>query len=191
MNLLIKATSTECRGPQTRLGVQDSCGCEMDPSITGMTYGMGKNAIQVKEVQKPRPKEKKYLDDKARFQTQGELIPIVTEQLINNLGKWSDSTIKKGSSRRVRKQVDNWLTAVKGSELPGKFKTWCYQFRLLPRLQWPLLIYEVPTSAAEAMERRVSHYLLQWLGAPPGLSRAALYSASAKLTLPFSSVLEE
>jgi hypothetical protein len=41
------------------------------------------------------------------------------------------------------------------------------------------------------MERRVSHYLRKWLGAPPGLSRAALYRMSAKFTLPLSSVVEE
>jgi len=44
------------------------------------------------------------------------------------------------------------------SGLPGKFKAWIYQHGILPRILWPLLVYEVPISTVEGFERRVSRF---------------------------------
>lgn len=40
-------------------------------------------------------------------------------------------------------------------------------------------IYEIPSSAAVAVDRMVSRYLRKWLEAPPGLASHALYSRTA------------
>ena len=43
--------------------------------------------------------------------------------------------------------------------LPGKFKAWIYQHGMLPRILWPLLVYDVPISTVEGFEMRVSRFL--------------------------------
>lgn len=54
-----------------------------------------------------------------------------------------------------------------------------------------MLIYEIPSSAAEAVDCMVSRYLRKWLGTPPGLASHALYSRTAEFSLPVFSVLDE
>ena len=81
--------------------------------------------------------------------------------------------------------------AVDKSGLPGKFKAWIYQHGILPRLLWPLLVYDVPLTTVEGFERKVSGYLRRWLGLPRSLSSIALYGCENKLRLPFSSLTEE
>ncbi|KAL0183880.1 hypothetical protein M9458_019576, partial [Cirrhinus mrigala] len=77
------------------------------------------------------------------------------------------------------------------SGLPGKFKAWIYQHGVLPRLLWPLSVYEVPTSTVEALEKSISQFLRRWLGLPRSLSSIALYGHSTKLHLPLSGLSEE
>jgi len=62
---------------------------------------------------------------------------------------------------------------------------------LIPKLLWPLLIYEIGLSTVEAMERKISKYMRKWLGLPPGLTSVALYSRTAKLKLPLKALTEE
>lgn len=84
-------------------------------------------------------------------------------------------------------ELKAWLTAVDRSGLPGKFKVWIYQHCILPRLLWPLLIYEVPVTIVEGFEHNVSQFLRRWLGLPKG----PLYGHANKLQLPFSRLTEE
>lgn len=77
------------------------------------------------------------------------------------------------------------------SGLPGKFNAWIYQHGVLPRILWPLLVYEVPTSTVEALEKSISQFLRKWLGLPSSLSSIALYGHSTKLHLPLSGLNEE
>ena len=77
------------------------------------------------------------------------------------------------------------------SGLPGKFKAWIYQHGVLPRILWPLLVYEFPISTVQGFERRNSRYLRRWLGLPRSLSSIALYGHNNKLKLPISSLNEE
>ena len=39
------------------------------------------------------------------------------------------------------------------SGLSGKNKAWCFQYGILPRITWPLLMYEVPLTKVEILER--------------------------------------
>ena len=49
--------------------------------------------------------------------------------------------------------------------LLGKYKVWYLQFMLIPKLLWPLLIYDISTSTVEAMEAKINKYTRKWLGA--------------------------
>ena len=75
--------------------------------------------------------------------------------------------------------------------LPGKFKVWIYQHGLLPRLAWPLMLYEIATSTVERMERTINKHLRKWLGVPQSFTSVGLYSRTAKLQLPLTSIVEE
>lgn len=68
---------------------------------------------------------------------------------------------------------------------------WCFQYGIMPRLQWPFLLYDFPMTQVEAMERLCSKFMRRWLGVPPSFSSVILYSKTSKLRLPVSSVVEE
>lgn len=130
--------------------------------------------------------------DQFPFTLEGSQSPSVTERPVKSLGKIFDSSLKDTTAlQHTKNDVMNWLTAVDKSGLPGKYKAWLYQHGILPRLLWPLLVYEVPTTTVEALERTSSQFLRRWLGLPRSLSNIALYSHSTKLQLPISSLLEE
>ena len=77
------------------------------------------------------------------------------------------------------------------SGLPGRFKAWIFQHGVLPRILWPLMLYEIPMSTVENMERIISWHLRRWLGVPRSFTSIGLYSTSAKLSLPLRSLSEE
>ncbi|XP_026079824.1 uncharacterized protein LOC113057031 [Carassius auratus] len=93
--------------------------------------------------------------------------------------------------KQTKCDLTTWLTAIDRCGLPGKFKTWIYQHGVLPRILWPLLVYEVPTSTVEVLEKSISQFLRKWLGLPRSLSSIALYGHSTKLHLPLSGLSEE
>lgn len=85
-------------------------------------------------------------------------------------------------------ELKAWFSAVDKS---GKFKVWIYQHGILPKLLWPLLIYEVQGTIVEGFEWNISQLLRRWLGLPKSLSSIALYGHIDKLQLTFTSPTEE
>ena len=75
--------------------------------------------------------------------------------------------------------------------MQGKFKVWILQFMLIPKLLWPLQIYEIGLSMVETIERKINSSTRKWLGLPPSLTSVALYSRSSKLRLPLRAITEE
>ena len=75
--------------------------------------------------------------------------------------------------------------------IPGKYKAWMLQHMVLPKTMWPLTIYEFPATKVEKVQQLFTASLKRWLGIPKSLSTDILYSTSAKLQLPYSSVREE
>ena len=70
-------------------------------------------------------------------------------------------------------------------------KAWCYQHGLLPRLLWPLQMYEIAISRVERIQQYSNKYLRKWLGVPPCFSKVALYNNSENQLLPISSLVKE
>ncbi|XP_069366366.1 uncharacterized protein [Paralichthys olivaceus] len=130
--------------------------------------------------------------ERFRFALGGIRIPSVTEKPVKTLGKIFDSSLKDSAAiKQTKCDLATWLTTIDKSGLPGKFKAWIYQHGVLPRILWPLLVYEVPITMVEALEKSISHFLRRWLGLPRSLSSIALYGHSTKLQLPFSGLMEE
>ncbi|KAJ8393735.1 hypothetical protein AAFF_G00057880 [Aldrovandia affinis] len=126
-----------------------------------------------------------------RFCIGDDPIPTVSEQPVKSLGRWYNASLKdKEQVQQLRQDIVNGLDNINKTLLPGKLKLWCLQFGLLPRIMWPLTIYEVPITTVEKMERTVTSYVKKWLGVPRCLTNISLYGKGV-LELPLTSLTEE
>ena len=53
------------------------------------------------------------------------------------------------------------------------------------------MLYEITLTTVEKLERTINRHLRKWLGVPPSFTTVGLYSRTAKLQLPFTSLVEE
>ena len=126
------------------------------------------------------------------FKIDGNPIPTVEEKPIKCLGKWFTIDGKDTPMvQNMTEQAETWLKEVDKSGLPGSYKAWCYQHGILPRLIWPISIYDVPLTTIEKLEGKVSTFLRKWLSLPKSLSSIALYNKGGVLQLPMTSIVEE
>ena len=207
MNLIINAAKRESRGPKTTSGVYlpSTRGYMDDLTITTKTHVQARWLLSALEKtatwarMKFKPKKSRSLiikkgqpTKKFNLKVQGEDIPSLMDSPIKCLGKWYDATLSDGeNSKHIKSQLNHGLKAIDHTGLPGKFKAWLFQNGLLPRLMWPLMLYEVATSVVEQLERTVSRHLRKWLGVPPSFSNIGLYGRTNQLQLPISSLVEE
>ena len=207
MNMIVKSAEVECRGPIMKTGVrQPPIRAYMDdltvttssvPGCRWILRGLEKLISWARMSLKPSKSRSVVLKkgkvvNKYRFTVAGTVIPTLSEKPVKSLGKIFNCTLKDTSATREASiDLEAWLNKVDKSGLPGRFKAWIYQHAVLPRILWPLLIYDVPMSTVEALERKISGYLRRWLGLPRGLSSVALYGTSNALQLPFKGLSEE
>ena len=117
------------------------------------------------------------VDESVKFTVAGHTIPTVSEQPVKSLGRWYDSSLKDTQrSSELEEQAIEGLETINKTKLPGKFKVWILQFVLIPKLLWPLLVYDIPSSLVERLEKKVSKYIRKWFGLPPGLSTSASFA---------------
>ena len=91
------------------------------------------------------------------FKISDERIPTVSEAPVKSLGKMFDDTLKDGNTKlSAIAQIEKWLLSVDESELPGKFKVWIFQHDILPRILWPLMLYDFPLSTVERWKARLA-----------------------------------
>ena len=126
-----------------------------------------------------------------RFKIGGDHIPTIKEEPVKSLGRlYSGNLTDRHEGVLIQKQAEEGLASIQRSNLPGKFKVWCLQFGLYPRLAWPLLIYDVALSRVEIIEQKCSKFIRKWLGLPRILNTAALYRRRGSLQLPVASITE-
>ncbi|XP_019617765.1 PREDICTED: uncharacterized protein LOC109465064 [Branchiostoma belcheri] len=207
MNLVMKPALGQARGPKTDSGIrQRPLKAFMDDltvtteSVISARYvlrSLSKAASWARMKFKAKKCRKLVMRrgkicDKLQLEVQGERIPAIAEQPIKSLGKKFDVTLSdKKNIEEFKQQMRDGLEAIENSELPGRYKVWCNQYGLLPRAVWPMTMYDIPLTVVEEVERRVSRHLRKWLGVPPGLTSIGLYSKTAKLQLPLTSMEEE
>ncbi|GFO24705.1 reverse transcriptase [Plakobranchus ocellatus] len=132
------------------------------------------------------------VDEATTFKVAEQQIPTVSQEPVKNLGRWYDSSMK--DTRRGAETLElasESLLAINKCGLQGKFKIWCLQFMLIPKLLWPLLVYDICSTTVEAIEAKINKYTRKWLGVPPGLPDVAMYCRKAKLKLPMKYILEK
>lgn len=207
MNMIVKSAEVECRGPLSKSGTrQPPIRAFMDdltvtttsvPGCRWLLQGLERLVSWARMSFKPAKSRSLVLKkgkvvDRFRFAIGGTPIPLVTEKSVKSLGKVFNSSLRDTDAlQQTRADLTTWLAAIDKSGLPGKFKTWIYQHGVLPRILWPLLVYETPISTVEKLERTISQFLRRWLGLPRSLSSIALYGHSTMLQLPISGLSEE
>ena len=125
------------------------------------------------------------------FKIGRDKIPTVREKLVKSLGRlYSIPLTDCHRGTEVQKVTLKGLKSTDKTCLPGKMKAWCYQHGLLPRLLWPLQMYEIAISRVKRIQQYNNKYLRKWLGVPPCFSKVGLYTNSGNLQLPISSLVE-
>ena len=85
------------------------------------------------------------------------------------------------------------LNLINKSKHRAVHKLWIFQHLLIPRLRWPLLIYEIPLSLVYQLEQKISTFIRRWLRLHNSTSNICLYSSVSPCPLPIkrlSSVLK-
>ena len=60
----------------------------------------------------------------------------------------------------------NQMGKINKAALPGRYKPWCFQHGVLPRLVFSIPMYNIPISRVDDIDRAASKHLRQWLGVP-------------------------
>ncbi|KAG1925338.1 hypothetical protein F2P79_025614 [Pimephales promelas] len=132
--------------------------------------------------------QKGVRSDRTIFSAGGEEIPLLSSQPVRSLGRtYSADLTDKQMGNAVKKQLADGLARINLSQLPGKYKVWCYQFTLYQRIMWPLKMSEVPSSTVSKLDSLANSYIRKWLGLPRCLSDVGLFGKT-KLQLPLRSI---
>ena len=80
------------------------------------------------------------------------------------------------------------LNIIDTSHFTGSQKLWFLQHFLVPCIQWPILIYEVPISLAFKLEQKASVYIQKWLKLHKSITSLSLYYSASPCLLPVRSL---
>ena len=84
----------------------------------------------------------------------GDKIPTVREKPVKSLGRlYSIPLTVRHRGPEVQKVSLKGLRSIDKTCHPGKMKAWCYQHGLLPRLLWPLQMYEIAISRVKRIQQ--------------------------------------
>jgi hypothetical protein len=207
MNLIIKAGDRETRGPKTKSDIRlpPQRGFMDDLTITTESHIQARWILTALEdvvswarmAFKPRKSRALILRrgkvvQNTALRVQGVEVPSLIDNPIKCLGKWFDITLgDANNTQHVKQQLQEGLKKIEKTSLPGKFKAWIFQHGMLPRLLWPLMLYEIPTTVVEKLETMANKSLRRWFGLPPSMTSIGLYNKSGMLQLPLSSIVEE
>ena len=115
-------------------------------------------------------------------------IPSIQSMPIKFLGRTVDGSLSdRKSVKELEDKLLSGLKLIHKSSFNSHQKLWILNHLLLPRIQWPLLIYEVPMSAATKLEAKVSVYMRKWLKLHHSLTNLCFYSKLSPCPLPTKS----
>ena len=87
-------------------------------------------------------------------------IASIHSRPVKFLGRIIDGSISDRTSLdELEKKLLDGLNIIDTSHLTGSQKLWFLQNLLIPRIQWPILIYEVPISLALKLEQKASAFI--------------------------------
>ena len=111
------------------------------------------------------------------FKIGSDTIPTVREKPVKSLNHlYSILLTDHHRGTEVQKEALKSLQSIDKTCLFGKMMAWCYQHGLLPRLLWPLQMYEIALSRIELIQQYSNKYLHKYLGIPSCFSKVGLYT---------------
>ena len=206
MTMLLSSTKKEAKGPKTLSGQLQECSRLYmdDVNITTNTITQAHHVLEEvsrffswgRLIVKPSKCRSlvlvKGVPRKNPVYWEGKEITSVLSEEIKYLGKEYNHTLSdKQQIEETLAKLKTGLKKINRTVIASKCKCWILQNMLVPRIVWPLTIYAFPQSKVETMEKEITRHLKKWLGIPKSLSTDLLYSRSAVLQLPFSSIVEE
>ena len=100
-----------------------------------------------------------------KFSLDENEIPTICEKNVKSLCHcYSLPLTDRHRWQDLRKQLQNGLRSIDKCDLMNKDKIWCIYFGLIPKLAWPLQIYEVSLTKVETMERLISKSIKKMVG---------------------------
>ena len=116
-------------------------------------------------------------------------IPSIHSRPIKFLGRIINGSISdRNSSAELTDKLLSGLGVIDKLHFTGTQKLWILQHLLIPRIQWPLLIYEIPISLAFKLEQKVSIFIRKWLHLHHSTSSLCFYSSVLPCPLPIKSL---
>ena len=98
-----------------------------------------------------------------KIMIQEKPIQSIQEEPVKFLGKWYNANLnEKAQIDGIVKRVREDLKKVEKCRLPGRYKAWVVQQMLMPRLMWPLSIFNVPMSTIETIQKLITQALKRW-----------------------------
>ena len=118
-----------------------------------------------------------------------ETIPSIHLNPVRFLGRTiSVSLSDTDSINSFSNSLFESLEAIDKSFFTGQQKIWILHHLLIPRIRWPLQIYEVSISVVFKLEQKISSFIRKWLNLHHSLTNIALYSSISPCPLPLKSL---
>ena len=91
-------------------------------------------------------------------------MPAIHQKSVKSLGRMYEGNLSdRSKGMEIYHQLEEGLLKIHKTNLPGKYKLWILQFALYPRIEWPLITYEVGISRVEKMEQRCNVFIHKWM----------------------------
>ena len=99
---------------------------------------------------------KAKIDATTPFTVAKRQIPTVSQEPVKSLERWCASSMKRGIERVGL--ATKGLLAINRCGVQVKFKVLFLQFMLIPKLLWPLLVYEICSTTVEAIGTKINAF---------------------------------
>ena len=112
-------------------------------------------------------------------------IPSIHSKPVKFLGRIIDGSISdRKSFDEMKKKLLDSLNIIDSFHFTGSQKLWFLQHLLIPRIQWPILICEVPISLVFKLEQKASACIRKWLKLHKSIASLSFYSSASPSPLP-------
>ena len=127
---------------------------------------------------------------KAKDQSEpSSFLPSIHSRPVKFLGRIIDGALSdRNSSVELADKLLAGLTTIDRSHFTGTQKLWILQHLFFPRIEWPLLISEVPISSAFKFEQKLSVFTHKWLHLRHSTSGLCFCSSASPCPLPIKSL---
>jgi len=120
----------------------------------------------------------------------GEVIPSLQRKSLRTLGRVYTADINDFWTKgMLEKKVVSSLKQLNRSKAKGAMKLWAMHHILLQQVRWDLMVYDLPPSYIEDLEKEFNKRIRQWLGVAKCLTDVALYGKGTPCPLPFVSLV--